>query len=210
MLVVSDFIKTKFGFLTIPEIQEAFKMFVAKEFSEIKVFRILDCIVVGEVLNAFIDFRNENLRVYEQKKQSVMLEKENKITPDKEFKIMSEAINKKYYEYLESKDIQEPFAHIFKELIERSIIKMPTKETPKLSLYYDNKIKEASEQLIDEFKNTSETDKYKRKLIKEVLQSIINQEDNLEAKTKIEMRAKKLVLIDFFKNQNQLKKEKII
>lgn len=72
MLVVMDFIKSKFGNLTIPEIQEAFKMYVAREFPQIKVFRILDCVSVGEVLDAYKSFRNESLRIYSQKKTELL------------------------------------------------------------------------------------------------------------------------------------------
>ena len=72
MILVFDLIRTKFGTLTIPEIKEAFKMYVAKEFPEIKVFRMLDCVSVGEILRAFTDFRNESLRVYDDKKRSLL------------------------------------------------------------------------------------------------------------------------------------------
>lgn len=72
MLVVSDFLKSKFGFLTIEEIKEAFKMFVAREFPDIKVFRILDCVAIGEVLQAYTNFRNESLRTYIDKKQVLL------------------------------------------------------------------------------------------------------------------------------------------
>jgi len=208
--IILDFIKSKFGFLTIPEIKEAFKMYVAKEFQEVKVFRLLDCMIISDVLTAFIEFRNESLRIYEQKKQYIMLEQKNEISEKEQFDIMSDAINKKYNEYLQTKNIQEPFSHIFNELIERGIIKMPTKKTPKLSIYYDNKIQEAKNQLINEFENTSEPDKHKRKRLKEILSDIINNNENLDAKTKIEMRAKKLVLIDFFNNKKELNFEKII
>lgn len=71
MLVVMDFIKSKFGNLTIPEIQEAFKMYVAREFPQIKVFRILDCVSVGEVLDAYKSFRNESLRIYSPKENGI-------------------------------------------------------------------------------------------------------------------------------------------
>lgn len=74
MALIFDLIKTKFGSLTVPEIKEAFKMYVAKEFEDIKVFRMLDCIVVGEILTAFVNFRNESLRVYDSKKQSLLSE----------------------------------------------------------------------------------------------------------------------------------------
>lgn len=72
MLVVSDFLKSKFGFLTVEEIKEAFKMFVAREFPDIKVFRILDCVSIGEVLQAYTNFRNESLRTYIDKKQVLL------------------------------------------------------------------------------------------------------------------------------------------
>jgi hypothetical protein len=72
MPLILDFIKSKFGTLTIPEIKEAFKMYVAKEFPELKVFRMLDCVAVGEVLNAYTNFRNESLRVYDSKKKKII------------------------------------------------------------------------------------------------------------------------------------------
>lgn len=72
MLLVGDLIRTKFGNLTIPEIKEAFKMYVSKEL-ELKVFRMLDCIAVGEVLTAYTDFRNEILKVYEAKKRNLLI-----------------------------------------------------------------------------------------------------------------------------------------
>ena len=74
MILIFDLIKTKFGNLTVPEIKEAFKMYVSKEFEDIKVFRLLDCIVVGEILTAFVNFRNDSLRVYDDKKRLLLAE----------------------------------------------------------------------------------------------------------------------------------------
>lgn len=72
MLVVMDFIKNRFGGLTIEEIKEAFKMYVAKEFIEIKVFRMLDSVCAGEVLNAYINHRAEMLKIYNAKKMDAL------------------------------------------------------------------------------------------------------------------------------------------
>lgn len=72
MIVVSDFLKSKFGSLTIEEIKEAFKMYAAREFSKIKVFRLLDCISIGEVLQAYTDYRNDTLRSYNSQKQILL------------------------------------------------------------------------------------------------------------------------------------------
>ncbi len=68
MLIVADLIRTKFGHLTGEEIKEAFKMYVAKEFPHVKVFRILDAISVGEVLNSYTTLRNEKLKQYNNRK----------------------------------------------------------------------------------------------------------------------------------------------
>lgn len=83
MVMIIDLIKTKFGSLTIPEIKEAFRMYVAREFSEIKVFRILDCAAVGEVLTAFTNFRTDALRTYTDKQIRERNELEQK-SEDKE------------------------------------------------------------------------------------------------------------------------------
>lgn len=72
MLLVGDLIRTKFGYLTIPEIKEAFKMYVSREFPQIKVFRLLDCVSIGDVLFAYTEFRSESLKIYSEKKQALL------------------------------------------------------------------------------------------------------------------------------------------
>ena len=65
------FIISTFGFLTIPEIKEAFRMYVAKEFGHKDIYRTLDTIVISDVLNCFIDVRAEKLRAYNQKNKAL-------------------------------------------------------------------------------------------------------------------------------------------
>jgi len=67
-LVLSEFLTDRFGHLTLEEVRQAFKMYAAKEFPELKTFRILDCISLGEVLSAYVERRNANLHVYNLKK----------------------------------------------------------------------------------------------------------------------------------------------
>lgn len=117
MLVVSDFLKTKFGHLTIPEIKEAFKMYVAKEFPQIKVFRILDCVSIGEVLSAYTEFRNESLRVYDQKKKEA-LRIEPKVT-DEEKKKIRELFIIHLFNELKTKGFSDDARLLFEELEEK-------------------------------------------------------------------------------------------
>jgi len=117
MVVVYDFLKTKFGHLTIPEIKEAFKMYVAKEFPEIKVFRLLDCVAIGEVLTAYTDFRNESLRIYDQKKKQ-SLQIEAKASEDDKKKIREE-FTIHLFEEMKSKGFSNDARLLFEELEEK-------------------------------------------------------------------------------------------
>ena len=112
MILILDLIKTKFGSLTIPEIQEAFKMFVAREFPEIKVFRVLDCVVVGEVLNAFKEFRNESLRTYDQKK----LIAKSKPMSEEQIKSNHEQLLQIIFDDLQKSDFSEDAWMIYDEM----------------------------------------------------------------------------------------------
>lgn len=199
MIVILDFIKSKFGQLTEEEIKEAFKMYVAKDFGHKEIYRTLDTIVVSDVLNKFLDYRSQVLRSYDQKQKIQKLENMSNISEAEANKIMVEAVNNKYLEFLELGTISEPIEHIFKELIDRKILKMPTAETPKISEYYDKKLSEAKEQIKKELEATEATSVKEKNKIKIELDFIIQ-----NTSSKVEIRAKKLVLIDYFTKQKQL------
>lgn len=202
---IFEFIISKFGFLTIPEIKESFKMYVAKDFGHCDIYRTLDSIVVSDVLNCFIDFRSEKLRVYTQKKKTEEMLEQSKLNPIDVDKLMIDAVNNKYSEYLELKTIAEPTEHIFKELIDRKLIKMPSDENPKLYDYYDRKLQAAKSQIKRELDSEKPLNPKETNRIKEELQNIINNNSSLS-----QVRAKKLVLLDFFKKQNELGKTNIL
>lgn len=122
MLVIMDFVKEKFGDLTVEEIKQAFKMYVAKEFPDIKVFRILDSIVVGDVLNAFREYRNESLRTYSQKK-NILINKEAPISQSEKKEIRKNLLKLIYTEVKENSCSDE--AHfIYEDLIDNGLIKI--------------------------------------------------------------------------------------
>lgn len=194
MLVLEDFLKTKFGHLTIPEIREAFKMYVSKGFPEIKVFRLLDCVSVGEVLSAYTDFRAESLRSYSEKK--IKLENQlPEISDSQKEEIIKSGVNRIFQEYQETKSIQENTEYVFDFLIEKGIIK--NSNNPKVIEYYQAKLDEAAI------------------LVKKGIQLLIASSDELIRKKAIQelknfsivhnqkvlIKAKRLVLLDFFDKQ---------
>lgn len=122
MILILDLIKTKFGNLTIPEIQEAFKMYVTKSFPEIKVFRILDCIVVGDILSAYIEFRNESLRIYSEKKKSLLTAP--KIASDEEKKQIRIDLLKIIFDEVQKEGVSSEGFFIYDELYGAGLIKI--------------------------------------------------------------------------------------
>ena len=210
--IKQDIIEMLGGYWSNLSFEELVKAFEMERFgvfeNKTEHFQLFDCNYIAQILKKYQKWaRSKKIELnisYE------MAMEENKINESEKFEIMSRAINEKYNYFLENGSIVDTVIHIFSELIERKIIKIPTKETPKLSIYYDNKITEAKEELIKEFETTIEPDKNKRKEIKSILSSILKNEDNLTAKSKIENRAKKLVLIDFFNKQKSLNTQKIV
>ena len=195
--------------LSIEELIKAFELerFGAYE-DKTEHYQLFDCSYIAQILKKYQKWSREKKIELNITNQNLM--EENKISESDQFEIMTNAINEKYKYFLETGKIEEPVIHIFKELIERGFIKMPNKETPKLYAYYDNKLHEAKNQIIHEYENTTEPDKFKRKELKSILASILNNDENLDAKSKIENRAKKLVLLQFFNKQKDNNIQKII
>ena len=202
---IYEFLVSEFSYLTIPEIKEAFKMYVSKKFGHKDIFRILDSVVISEVLNCFLEFRSDTLRTYTQKNQLTLIQQSNQLSKEEINKIMIDAVNNKYLKYIETKEIEEPLDHIFKELIQRKLIKMPSDEFPKLYKYYDSKLLEAQKQIKSELISVPILNKKEKFEIENHLKDIL--ENN---SSKVEIRAKKLVLIDFFDKQITLNKKTII
>lgn len=200
--LILDFIKTKFGSLTIPEIKEAFKMYVAKEFAQVKVFRILDCVSVSEVLNAFIDFRSDNLRAYSQKKSNIQNQLPM-ITETEKEEIVKQGVNKAFLDYKETKEMPIITEYLFDFLIEKKLI--INNNNPKVVEYYQSKLKEASIQVKKELQQEVFSDDFAiRQKAKDDLEKLINGNSS-----KTIIRAKRIVLIEFFEKQIKLGNEVI-
>lgn len=191
---IYNFIKSKYSFLTIEEVKEAFRMYVANQF-DIKVFRMLDCIVVGEVLTSYIEYRNNMLKTYVP---ADITPKLDSITESGKEDINKKAVNRVYNEFKESKSLPDGLTYIYEILVEKGFIKVPNENTPKLQAYYEKKTNEAKDELILETKKEIEKSKIKfdktnSMSLQNTLKSIEESKDN-----SIVLRAKKLVLKEFF------------
>lgn len=203
MIVIMDFVRTKFGFLTTEEIREAFKMYVAKDFGHKEIYRNLDTILVSDVLNCFMDFRSDALRAYETKKRELLTISEKPVISEEEKRnIVKNGVERVFSEYKENKKLEDSLEYVFDFLVNEKLIKSNLKEEPNLAKYFMAKIEIAKNELIAEEKekvNILEPSKSVEtfKKIREGISPAIN------------IRAKKLVLIDFFDRQIKLGREKI-
>lgn len=192
MLLVGDLIRTEYGTLTIPEIKTAFKMYVSKQLEGVKVFRILDCISVGEVLTAFIEHRNESLRVYSEKKRT-LTEKSMlpQVTDSEKLEILNAGIIRVFSEYSETKTMPEPNAYIFDELYQRKIIKEAS--TPTLQMYYQSKYDQAKNEIKAELKNEPAQSPNDLRNIRAELEKLESGQSG-----KVEIRTKRIILSEYF------------
>lgn len=198
MLVLCDFIRDRFGQLTSEEIKTAFKMYVAREFKGIKVFKILDAVCLGEVLTAYINYRDEHLHVYYSKK----IAKQQEVLPvakstDEIKSIMDGAIIRCYQEYKELGEINEPYNHIFKEMVSRGFLPPLHTESENLKKWYADLRKQAQEQVekVIQAELSSPIGSQSRTILQQLMTDV--KESKHE---KVELRLYKIVLEGYFKH----------
>lgn len=196
MLLIGDLLRTEFGnMVTIPEVKQAFKMYVSKQFPDLKIFRILDCIAVSEIVIAFTNYRAEKLRGYYSQKAKIEFIQESTISDKiEQFKILRRGVWKCYLEYLETGTVEDIKFYIFDFLYE--IGNLPKQDASKsIAAAYQKKLKSATIQIKRELINKK--DNTKRKSDKN---DIINQIIKVETgdDKQVEKRAKSLVLIGMF------------
>jgi len=130
LILVADLISNYFSNLTAGEIKEAFKLYVAKKFSDVKVFRLIDCVAVGEILNAYIEYRNQSVEPFVNKRQNLLNAPAEKSESEKE-KIFNDFVKMIYNEILE-KEYSEGAWYLFKKLEENKSICVSNEEKSKL------------------------------------------------------------------------------
>lgn len=113
MGMIADLINSQFTKMTIPEIKEAFKMYVAKKF-EIKVFRLLDCVSIADILTAYIDYRNQLTEVFISKR-NIALNAPSGPSEQEKKKIFNDFL-KMIFEEVFEKGFSDDAWYIFKQL----------------------------------------------------------------------------------------------
>lgn len=192
MILIFDLIKTKFGNLTVPEIQEAFKMYVSKEFPDLKVFRILDCVVVADVLNAFKDFRNDSLRAYDFKKQNLL--QQSKTMSEEEKKENHLQLLKNVFTDLKAKEISLDAWLLYENLEKRGLINISIA---------DKKVMYAKQSQIYLTETVQETSQRYFHSAKTVIEDIRNKIEKGKIIGSVANKCKSIVVSNFLSNHLQ-------
>lgn len=130
MVLIADIIGYQFSNLTPAEIKEAFKLYVSKKFADVKVFRLIDCVAVGEILNAYIEYRNQTVEPFLLKRQSLLNAPIEK-SEDEKKQIFNDFVKMVYDEVLEKGYCEEAW-YLFKKLEYNKKIEISNEEKTEL------------------------------------------------------------------------------
>lgn len=199
MFLVGDLLRTEFGSsVTIPEVKQAFKMYVSKKLN-VRVFRLLDCIAVGEVVSAYIEHREAQLEVYSEKKLRLSHAEVNKeyiFNPERDeiVKMLHKGTVDCYMEFLKTGEVDDGKFYIFDTLYKIGMLpKMDASES--ITAAYIKKKNKAIMEIRRELVRNKKKSLYKWQE-DEIIAQIINVNKGVDAR--VDVRAKALVLAGFF------------
>lgn len=203
-LIAQDIIKmifSTYGDLTLEEIYKAFELERYGSFDDkTEHFQLFNTDYIAKVLKKYKSWKH-NMKIH----HDITPNFNNglaEISESQKEEILKNGVNRVYSEFMTTKIIEEPLEYIFDFLIEKGIIK--NNNNPKLIEYYQSKLQQAKLQLEKEESVKFSENAIERKQIKIDLDEIV-----AGTSPKIIIRAKKIILTEFFNKQIELGQEKI-
>lgn len=203
--VVEDITKMIFysySDLTIEEIYKAFELERYGIYDEkTEHFQLFNADYISTILKKYRVWKKNTRQQHHISENKIS---ETDISDDEKEIILINGVNRVFQEYKETSDIDGPTEYLFDYLVEKGKIK--TKGKPAVAEYFQEKLNEAKEQLKKEsLKNsTSNATSLERKNLKTEMEKITSGKS-----PKIIIRAKRNILIEYFKKQIQLNQETI-
>ena len=194
---IMKMILSAYSGLTIEELYKAFELErYGKYDDKTDHFQLFNADYISKILTKYKKWK-QNMKIQHNISSTSLLPALPEKTESQLKEIMSEAIINKYNEYVETGEISEPSTHIFDELLDRGIIK--SANTPQISKYYLDKVEQARIEIKRELSQTKTINKTEVNNIKLELDKIKNGNS-----TKVQIRAKRIVLKEFFDKQKSL------
>jgi len=188
LILIADLIGRYYSKMTIPEIKEALRMYAFKKFTNIKVFRLIDCVSVGEILSAYIEFRNEVTQPFLIERQKLQIEQNNFTENDK--KNIRENFLKTIFDDIVLAGFSSDAHHLFLDLEKSGRIKITVEEKKKMYKQQLNKY-------IPE--NKKEIRSKDPLLIKNLLDDFNKKIDSGKPLVFVSNRCRSIIVSDYFK-----------
>lgn len=190
-------------------LEEIYKAFELERFGVIGLktehFQLFNADYVKAVLVKYKNWRQNTRVQHNLKTEPLTKNLLPEISEIEKKEILRKGVIERFEHYLKTKEINEPFVHIFDFLLEQGIIKGAN--TPKLIQYYEEIREKARLELRNEVREKKSISKSERNAIKVDFAKITD-----GTSEKIDIRAKRIVLMYFFNNVvvNQKDIKKII
>jgi hypothetical protein len=193
---ITKMILSKFNGLSIPEIYKSFELERYGEYGKkTDHFQLFNAEYVSAILIKYKEWKITQLKA--NNIPLVIEEKKEDLSEEEKKEIMSNAIINKFLSYKETGEIEEPFAHVLEELVERNLIRVTN--NLKVIEYYHWAYDQAREQLTKEYAEARSANPTERTQIKQELVKIMNSDS-----PKIRLRQMRIVLGDFFNKHIRL------
>ena len=191
---------TSFNDLSAEEIYKAFELERYGEYSMLCLttketirnktehFQLFNADYVGEILRKYKEWKRI---IRTQHNIGTQLPELPEMSETKIKETLNQGIIRRFEHYKLTKEIEEPFVHIFEELLERDIIKKITSE--KIFKYYQDKVIEAEIQIKRELATEPKKNFLDKNKFKEEINKIAESQSE-----KVQIRAKRIVLSEFF------------
>lgn len=190
MILIADLIGRYYSKLTAPEIKEAIRMYAFRMFPNVKVFRLIDCVSVGEILHEYIEFRNKAIEPFLNKRQN-LLNASTELSHSEKDKIQDDFLKMIFNEIMENGFSSDAW-HLFNDLESKEKIKPTVAEKKEL---YKKQLK-----IYEMNERTQIIKKYDALLARGYLNSLVNK---ITSKTPIESVSnicRSIIVSDYLKN----------
>jgi hypothetical protein len=186
--------------LTVEEIWKAFELERYREYEEkTEAFQLFNADYVSAILKKYKGWK---LNIKQQ--HNISFNMQQTLLPEvsdvEKVESLKQGTLRRFEEFQQTKKIEEPCSHIFDYLFEKGIIKQVTEKNPKLFYYYQEKLKVAEAQIKKELEGNRSSGIINKTEFLEQIEKISEQQSS-----KAQIRAKKLILVDFFNKQIELK-----
>ena len=145
LALVTEFIYSNYGFLTLSEIELAYNLSITRKLDDVEFYGSFSPLYVGKVLQSYLYYRKITMADAIRKKEKFdqqELEKKNKPTPEEEAKLTKEIVADFYKKSRETGEVDDPFNICYNLFRKAKFLKVSQDDIDEATLYGEKKYQE--------------------------------------------------------------------